>query len=103
MRSRGMQLSKCCRARSLQRWSRKLHEELGIQAIYQGARHSFTAYHLALHPLSRTMQETGCSKSDTLYKYYQGENLRVSRLAQDYFGIMPSGKDQIIPLRKEAA
>jgi integrase len=89
--------------RSLQRWCKKLHEELDIKALYQGARHTFTAYHLALHPLKETMDETGCSKSATLFKYYQGIGSSRSAPAEAYFAVAPADQEQIIPLRKEAA
>lgn len=88
--------------RSLQRWSKKLFDQVGVAPIYQGARHTFATYHLALHPLAETMQEIGCSRNSTLFKYCQaGEKLRCQATA--YFAIRPHNRGDIIPLEQEAA
>ncbi len=84
--------------RSLQRWSKKLLGELGIKTILHGARHSFAAFHLALHPLDETMQELGYADRTILLKYCRGSADNRKELAKEYFAIAPLNQGEIISL-----
>jgi integrase len=88
--------------RSLQRWVKKLHGELGIKAILQGMRHTFTAFHLAVHPLEETMHDLGYADTVNLFKYCRGTAVDRQQ-AEAYFEILPQDQGEIIPLKKEAA
>ena len=84
--------------RSLQRWARKLFNELKIKMILHGARHSFTRFHLALHPIDETMQELGYADGATLFKYCRGPLDNRKKQAKKYFSIAPLDQEKIISL-----
>jgi integrase len=89
--------------RSLQRWMKKLFNGLGFKPVYQGARHSFATYHLALHPMVETMNELGCNSNSSLFKYCRTSTHKMKKQADAYFAIVPENQGEIIPLEKEAA
>jgi len=75
---------------TFRKWRNKLNKDTGITWIFDGLRHSFATYHLALHEdAAKTAHQLGHTQNvDLLYNNYR--SLATKQDAERYWGLYPT-------------
>jgi integrase len=85
---------------SLARWRAEVYCEAKVKSIQDGARHTFSTFHLARYEsIDSTMLELGHTDSKMLFKHYRGLAKNRKAQSEKFFSILPEvAADKIIPL-----